>query len=497
MHNKNDSYQKPPVVVVMGHIDHGKSTLLDSIRKSNTTEHEAGGITQHLSAYEVTRETESGPRQITFLDTPGHEAFKAIRSRGAAVADIAILVVSAEDGVKPQTLEALSVIRDDGIPFVVAVNKIDKPGANVEKTKQNLAENDVFLEGYGGEVPWTAVSAKTGEGIPALLDLVLLAADLGNLERDLTRPAQGIIIESNMDPRKGVTATAIVTEGVVRKGGFALSKDCLAPLRIMEDFRGKPVNEVFPGSPVRIIGWDSLPPVGSSFACVADKKEAARMQEEVRAAKKTPNNPAERLPESVTPLIIRADTAGTLDAVVYEVSKLPTDRLFLKVISSGLGQVTENDIRMAQTDPRTLVIAMNVGTDPKAEALALRLGITVHWFNIIYKLTEWLAETQEKLTPRMEVEEVMGTAKVLKAFSRVKDKQVIGARLEAGEIAVNDLVRVIRREAEIARGRVRELQQAKNKVQAVKGEGEFGIMVEAKFDIAPGDHMEAVRTVTK
>ena len=214
---------RPPVVVVMGHIDHGKSTLLDYIRKSNVVDKEAGGITQHISAYEVVHKRDGKDFNITFLDTPGHEAFKSIRSRGASVADIAVLVVSAEDGVKPQTVEALNVIKEAQMPYVVAINKIDKPGANVEKTKQNLAENDVFLEGFGGSVSWGAISAKTGEGVNELLDLLLLVAELEELTGERDAEASGIIIESNMDTKKGISVTAIIKNGTLKKGQFAVS----------------------------------------------------------------------------------------------------------------------------------------------------------------------------------------------------------------------------------------------------------------------------------
>ncbi|HJL55587.1 MAG TPA: GTP-binding protein, partial [Candidatus Paceibacterota bacterium] len=259
---------RPPVIVVMGHIDHGKSALLDYIRKTNIVESEHGGITQHLSAYEVTHKE----RKITFLDTPGHEAFKKMRFRGAEVADIAVLVVSAEEGVKAQTLEALKSIRENKIPFIVAINKIDKPSADVEKTKQNILENEIYLEGLGGNVPFTPISAKTGEGIPELLDMMLLVADLEELSGNSEGQASGIVIESHLDQKKGISTTLIIKDGILKIGSFIVAGDALSPVRIMEDFHGEQIKEAVFSSPVKVVGFSKIPVVGSSFETFKSKK---------------------------------------------------------------------------------------------------------------------------------------------------------------------------------------------------------------------------------
>ena len=254
--------QRPPVIVVMGHIDHGKSALLDYIRKTNVVESESGGITQHISAYELTHNN----RKITFLDTPGHEAFKKMRSRGTEVADIAILVVSAEEGVKAQTLEALECIKESTIPFIVAINKIDKPQANVEKIKQNLIENEIYLEGLGGEIPFVPVSAKTGVGIPELLDMMLLVADLEELSGDKGKSADGIVIESNLDQKKGISASLVIKDGTLKSGMFVVAGDSFSPVRIMEDFKGLPIKEASFSSPIKIVGFNKVPQVGAKFS---------------------------------------------------------------------------------------------------------------------------------------------------------------------------------------------------------------------------------------
>jgi translation initiation factor IF-2 len=254
--NTTNNTTRPPVVAVMGHIDHGKSTLLDYIRKSNVTATEAGGITQHLSAYEIHIPYQGTQRRITFLDTPGHAAFTGMRERGAVAADIAILVVSAEDGVKAQTIEALNTIRNAKIPFIVAINKIDRPGANIEKAKQMLAEQEVLVEGYGGDISWVAISAKEGTGIPELLDTILLVADIEDLQADPKANAEGIIIESRLDPKRGITATLVVKNGTLQKGQFVVAGKAITTTRIMENFLGKTIPDADPGTPVQLVGFE-------------------------------------------------------------------------------------------------------------------------------------------------------------------------------------------------------------------------------------------------
>ena len=283
MQKKEKIEERPPVVVVMGHVDHGKSTLLDYIRKTEVVLGEAGGITQRLSAYEVAHKDSTGrERHITFLDTPGHEAFSGMRERGALVADIAILIVSAEDGVKAQTKEALETILKNNVPYVVAINKIDKPGANPEKVKGELVENGVYLEGMGGSISFVAISAKTGAGINELLSTVLLTADLAELKGNPSEPAEGYVLESSMEARRGTSATLIIKNGTIKEGAFVVAGTALASFRIVEDFLGKPLTEATCSSPIRVTGWDEIPKSGTLFQVFYDKKEAEEAQ---RAAK--------------------------------------------------------------------------------------------------------------------------------------------------------------------------------------------------------------------
>jgi translation initiation factor IF-2 len=280
---------RPPVIVIMGHIDHGKSSLLDYIRKSNVVAGEAGSITQHTSAYEVEHQTHDGKSmRITFLDTPGHEAFASMRTRGARVADIAVLVVSAEEGVKTQTLEALSAIKESGIPFIVAANKIDRPNANPEIVKQELSEHGVFVEGYGGTVSFVPISAKTGEGIPDLLDLMLLTAEMEELSGDPSKDAEGVVVESHRDPKKGVSATLIITDGTLKKGMYVAAEESLSPVRRIESHVGHALDEATFSSPVRIMGFDSIPPAGAIFRAFKNKKAAEAYIADLKTRADTP-----------------------------------------------------------------------------------------------------------------------------------------------------------------------------------------------------------------
>lgn len=493
------STTRPPIVVVMGHIDHGKSTLLDYIRKSNVVAGEAGGITQHLSAYEVLHPGENGStRRITFLDTPGHAAFQAMRERGARVADVAILVVSAEDGVKPQTLEALRAIKDAGIPYVVAINKIDKPGANVEKTKQNLAEQEIYIEGYGGDIPWAAISAKTGEGMPNLLDLILLTSDLAGLTCDLSLPAEGIVAESHMDKRRGVTATLILTNGTLEKGSYLAAGESVTPVRAIEDFKGTLVPSATPSLPVTITGWSSVPMVGLRFASFKNKKEAEAFAAEEKAKITRGRAPLESYAAEavVIPVVIKTDVLGSAEAVALELKKLETENVKVKILQQSVGTITENDVKLGSGSTGAIVIGFNVEADARARELAERLNITIVTYDIIYALAEWFATIVIERTPKVTMEEVTGTLRILKVFSQNRDRQVVGGRIESGALHNREEFRIIRRDALVGEGTIEELQQQKAKVAEVT-EGECGLLVEAKISIAPGDRLECFRLVTK
>ena len=489
---------RPPVIAVMGHVDHGKSALLDYIRNTNVVDSEAGGITQHVSAYEVEHKHEGAVRRITFLDTPGHEAFGKIRARGASVADIAILIVSAEEGVKPQTLDALGAIQKAGIPYVVAINKIDKPNADPNRTKASLIENEIYIEGMGGDIPFAEISAKTGQGIDDLLDILLLVADVEELTGDPSAVAEGVVIEAHRDPKKGIAATLVIKNGTLTSGQLVVAENAMAPVRIFESFAGSPIKEATFSSPVQIIGFDALPNVGATFRAYERKKDA-ELAKSAGVAKKTHTSDwSEDDERHLIPLVIKADATGTIEAIEHELAKLGNDRVVISTIHSGIGNVSEADVQTALASKHNaLVIAFNVGTDAAARDIALQNEKEIHTFNIIYKLSEWLDTVITERTPKMETPEDCGAAKVLMFFSSMKDKYVIGGAVKSGVFKKDGKVRVMRHKEHIGDGVVLNLQAGKQNVSTINEGDEFGAQIQADVAIQEGDMLECYEIVVK
>lgn len=497
---KNNLIERPPVVAVLGHVDHGKSTLLDYIRKVNTVSGEAGGITQHVAAYEVVHKD----KPITFIDTPGHAAFSAIRARGANVADICILVVAADDGVKAQTLEALASIRAAKTPFVVAINKIDKPNADLSRTQRTLLEQEVLLEKFGGDVPWAAISAKTGEGIPELLDLILLVAEVQELRGDPVAHATGYVIEANRDKKRGIAATLIIKNGILKGGKFVRAGRGISPVRILEDHTGKSIESATFSQPVRLVGFDELPAVGVEFFTHDSKRKA----EEARGADTSLQvklaNVAEADDPDVfyLPVIIRADTTGSLDAIQLETAKVGDKGRKIRIVQCGIGNITEDDIKNSlasqmKSGVPAPVFGFHVGIEPVAKGFSLERGVQIEQFDIIYKLTERLAELLKEHAPKRVVETVVGSAKVLKYFSSRHDEHVVGARIIGGELRKKGRIRVMRRDALYERGEIINLQANKQNVDKVTDEGEFGAVISAENPPMPGDVLECYETSTE
>jgi len=530
--NQQNLIARPPVVVIMGHIDHGKSTLLDYIRKTKIVEGEAGGITQHVGAYQAECLSGGSKHLITFLDTPGHEAFCNIRERGAQAADIAILVVSGEDGVKPQTVEAHKNIMAQKIPYIVAITKIDKPNANIEKVKQSLGENEIYVEGWGGDVPCLAISALTGANIDELLDMIVLVSELASLKYDPAATASGVVIESSLHAQKGITATILLKDGRLESGSFVSAGEAYAPVRFIEDFKGQQIKEATASLPIRIMGWNQIPECGAKFITVDSKKEAEslakesetkrkaeerRLAEEAKKAAKisaaTQSAPGASSGGSlkdgkegteapriiVLPIVLKADVIGSLQGIEHELAKIKHDKVEIRVVAKGIGPINENDVKMAQSDPSIIIIGFNVQPENKAKNIVDRSAIplTVKTFKIIYELSQFVNETLLSKVPKEYVEEVTGRAKILAVFSKEKDRQVIGGKCENGEIGSGNDVKISRRETEIGRGKIRELQSKKIKVSSVAEGFEFGMLLDAKVEVAVGDRIEAVRTVEK
>ena len=500
------SITRPPVVVIMGHIDHGKSTLLDYIRKTNIVEGELGGITQHISAYEVIHSplNSEQEKKITFIDTPGHESFSKMRERGAQIADIAVLIVSAEDGVKPQTIEAWKTVTANKIPCIVAINKIDKTNANIQKTKTELAENEIYLENYGGKIPFVEISAKNGTGVDDLLSLINILAEMEDFKGDKDENASGLVIETNLDSKRGIQATLIIKNGSLRKGMTVVVEDSVCSTNIIEDFLGKIINEATFSSPIRLIGFDKMPRIGAEFKSFKTKKEVEKYirefgssRSDLGGSKRSDFFPPEDNTKKIIPIILKADIAGSIEAIEKEISKIRNENAEFKVVQKGVGPISESDIKTISGGENILVIGFNVKIDKSAVELADKRGITISFFDIIYKMTEWLEVEMEKRRPKIETIETTGSSKVLKVFSRTKERQIVGGRVLKGQMVLDKIVKIMRRDFEIGRGRIVNLEKAKMKVKEVEEGMEFGMMIESKIEISEGDMIESFNITQK
>lgn len=464
---------RPPIVAVMGHVDHGKTTLLDYIRKTSVAEREAGGITQSIGAYEVTH---SG-KKITFIDTPGHEAFSNMRTYGAKVADLAILVVAADDGVKPQTKDAIARIEAAKTPFVVAINKIDKPGANVEKAKQDLANAGVYLEGYGGNVSWHAVSAKTGEGISELLDLILLAIEV-DPPQEPEGLASGIVMSAKLDPRRGIFVSGVIRGGIVSPTMRVATASASGKIRILEDFLGKGQKSLTSSAPCAIIGFESLPKVGEVFFVGNDEREV------LDAAKATAEALKEKtfseIQENALPLILKADESASLEALEGVVEKLKATYP-LHVINASIGTIYEGDVKSAES-ARAIIIGFRVKTDRAAENVAHAKKVNIVSSPIIYELERSISEYAMKAAARETC-----TIEVLAVFGVAKGKQrVVGGRVVRGPVKNQSAFEIWNEQRLIGPGKILNLQSGRVDVpEAVEGQ-EVGLLVESDDPIKVG-----------
>lgn len=493
--------ERPPVVAIMGHVDHGKSSLLDYIRNSNIVAGEAGGITQHIAAYEVTHKDMSGAlKKITFIDTPGHAAFSHMRNRGARIADIAILIVSAEEGVKTQTTEAIKTIQNEKVPYIVAITKTDKTNANVEKVKSDLLAEGVYVEGYGGDTPCVPVSSKTGAGVDDLLETILLLATFQEFTGDSEKLASGFVVETNMDQQRGISATLIIKNGTLTKGGFIVVDDTYAGTRLIENFQGESMDTATFSSPIRITGFTSIPRIGSAFTTVMTKKEAEEQSLEARTLlKELEAKQIINVTEGtkIIPIIIKSDVFGSAEAIEGEIEKLSTEEVFFKIIKKGVGSINESDVQLALSDKNTIIIGFNVDIERSVPDINDVEQITIKTFNIIYKMTEWLEQERATRKPTKEVESMIGQAKILKVFSSTKNSHVAGGNATAGTLRTKDQFKLIRAGEEVARGHITGLQMAKSPVSSVELGNEFGMMLDCKVEPAQNDILETFKLEIK
>ncbi|MFH1978807.1 MAG: translation initiation factor IF-2 [Patescibacteria group bacterium] len=491
---KDQITPRPPIVVVMGHIDHGKTTLLDHIRKTKVTEGEHGGITQHVGAYEV----EHKDRSITFLDTPGHSAFTNIRKRGAKIADIAILVVAADDKVNEQTVESIEAIKEAEMPFVIAINKTDKENANPEKIKTELSEKDVLIEEWGGKIPSVNISAKTGEGIDELLELVLLATDLEELKTNNSEMASGYVVESHVDKKRGIAATLVIQNGTLKQGMCVTAGDVLAPVRIFESFAGKPIKEASASSPVTIVGFNQLPEAGSKFQSHICKKDAEQSLTKPKANKTPEVFQCIEDGQTIIPIILKTDVIGSREALEKMLKKIEknNEKIQFKILKSDIGDINEDDLKLAASgDCSAIVVGFNISYSANLKLLAERLEVSVQLFNIIYEAEDYLKEEAQKRTPKVEREEIIGKVKILKLFKDGKNKKIIGGEVVSGKIMLNSEAKIFRKDFQLGEGRITELQHNKDKTSEVKEGNQFGALLQTKTIIAEGDILEIIQKV--
>jgi translation initiation factor IF-2 len=491
---------RPPVVTVMGHVDHGKTMLLDAIRQTDVVSGEAGGITQHIGAYQV----HQNGQVITFIDTPGHEAFTAMRARGAQVTDIAVLVVAADDGVMPQTLEAIDHARAAGVPIVVAVNKVDKPEADPVRVRQQLADAGIQTSEWGGDYEFVDVSAKAGTNLDKLLETILLVADLQELKADPETASRGVAIEAHLDKGRGPVATVLVQRGTLRIGDAIVCGSAHGRVRAMLDEKGQPVNEAPPGRPVQVLGWSKVPEAGDDFRVVPDEKESRRVAQErevrMRAAELVAARPAVRLEELLTQtregevtelnIVLKADTQGSLEALSDALEKLSTDEVAVRVVRRGVGAVTESDVMLAQAS-QAVVVGFNVRPDPKARDVQEREGMDVRLYTVIYQAVDDIKQALSGLLAPAEEEVELGTAEVRATFRVPRMGMVAGCYVTRGTMTRGSRVRLVRDGTVVYEGRIATLRRFKDDVREVAEGFECGIGLENFQDVKEGDVLEA------
>jgi len=467
---------RPPVVVIMGHVDHGKTKLLDYIRKTTVAEHEAGGITQHIGAYEIIYKD----RKITFLDTPGHEAFSKLRARGVKAADIAVLVVAADDGVKPQTIEALEHIKNADMPFIVAINKMDKPEANPEKIKKELAENNVLVEAWGGKVPSVEISAKQGTNVDMLLDLIELLSDLNEFKADPQKPGEGIIIETHLDSRRGIVASLLILDGSIKIGDYILSGEATGKIKMLENFLGKQIKSATFSSPVVVIGFTKLPLIGEKF-CVSETPLSPELANCGKIGQTEKSSGADS--SGVVNIIIKADVQSSVEAIKESLEKM---NLTIKILRAEAGDINESDLKLAAIG-NGLILAFNIKTQSLL-SLTEKQKENLIFGNIIYDVLDRTKIAVEKrLKPKVEREEI-GQLKILGIFRQEKDRQVVGGKVISGEIMKNIRTEVLRNDEVIGQGRVTGLQSDKKEIGKVEAGREAGLSVDfGEPKIALGD----------
>jgi len=494
-----DMVVRPPVVTVLGHVDHGKTSLLDSIKKSQIADREVGGITQHIGAYQV----ESDGNPITFLDTPGHAAFTAIRARGARVTDIAVLVVAADDGIMPQTMEAINHAKAAEVPIVVAINKMDLPGADPERVKRQLSEQELLVEDWGGDVISVDVSAKTGDGIDSLLENLLLVAEIGELKANPNKAAKGVVIEAKLDRKRGPSTTILVQEGTLNVGDFIVAGGAFGRVKAMTNDQGKAVQLVPPGCPAEILGFGSVPEAGDQLSVTISERDARiRAEQGTKAGSQSTQGRALTLEEVVNQvdtdeikelnLVVKADVQGSVEAVRGALEKLVDEDATVRVLHAGSGAVTESDILLASAS-EAIVISFSIGSEPSAERLADRMGVEIRHYNIIYQLIDDVEKALHGMLDPVYTEVIVGRAEVREIFEGRRGTQIAGCRISEGRMVRNADVRVMRGGQVVEDSTISSLRHFRDEVNEMNAGTECGVVLQGFNEYEEGDILEVHR----
>jgi len=483
---KQTIYQAP-VVTIMGHVDHGKTTLLDYIRKSKIAEKEYGGITQHISAYQI----EYKGKPITFIDTPGHEAFSAMRARGANVTDIAILVVAADDGVMPQTKESIAHIKAANIPMIVAINKIDVPGANIDRVKKGLAENNVLVEDYGGDVVAVEVSAKTGQGVDELLEMVNLVAEIAELKDKSSEPFEAVVIESSLDKFRGPLASIIIKKGRLKIGDEVESQSCTGKIKAMFDSNGKQVKQAVVSQPVEILGLTKVPTVGEILRLKGqiEKETTTKEKTSLKQTRLSRLNVLGKPEVTEINLIIKADVAGSLEAIINSLLKLGDENHKVNIVHKETGEINESDVLLAAST-KSIILGFNVKVSKRAEVLAEEEKVLIRSFKVIYELLDELKEGLEHLVESKK-DKILGKGEVIAEFN-TSFGRIAGIRVVEGRLSKNDRVKIFRNGEEIFTTRIKSLRHKQEEINTAKEKEECGVLLEKSENFAAGDIIQAV-----
>ena len=495
-----DLVSRPPVVTILGHVDHGKTSLLDAIRQANVADKEVGGITQHMAAYQI----ETAGQKITFLDTPGHEAFTSIRSRGARVTDIAILVVAADDGIMPQTLEAINHAKAADVPIVVAINKMDLPGADPERVKRQLSEQNLLVEDWGGEVISVPVSARTGDGMQDLLDNILLVSEIAELKADPSQLASGVIIEARLDRKRGPTTTVLIQGGTLNIGDFVVAGGAWGRVKALANDRGDTIKTVVPGTPVEMLGFGSLPEAGDIFSVVGNEKLARTTANERRRSKALQSNQARALTlDQVVNqidsgdvkelnLVLKADVQGSVEALRQSLEQITEGDAKVRILHSGSGNVTESDILLASAS-EAIIVGFNVGEELGVDRVSERMRVEIRHYQIIYQLIEDIERALHGILEPTYTDVIIGRAEVREIFPSKRNIQIAGCRVVEGRITRGGGIRVIRSSEILMESSIASLRHFRDEVNEINTGVECGIMLQGFNDYEIGDLLEVHR----